>query len=207
MKKKNVLTMALSVSLVGVIAVGGTLAYLTSTTATVTNTFYGSDGIKMTLDEAPVDPDTGKVTTGERRTSNTYNNVLPGVDYDKDPTVHVTEVPDDGADVYVVIKGLPDSTKNYTVDYELNSKLDSVAGYTNLYKYDEVVDSAQDIVVFDGIKFDFDNDAANTEGFTIDQILVQAYAIQTGAEPEGTTVDAMAATALGATATTPAQVG
>lgn len=39
MKKRNVMTMALSLAMVGVIAVGGTLAYLTATDGSVTNTF------------------------------------------------------------------------------------------------------------------------------------------------------------------------
>ena len=56
MKKKNVLMTALSLTLVGVIAAGSTLAYLTSQSDTLTNTFtvgegYGTDGDGFYLDE------------------------------------------------------------------------------------------------------------------------------------------------------------
>ena len=48
MKKKNVLMMALSLCLVAVIAVGGTLAYLSDTDGAVTNTFQFAAGIDVT---------------------------------------------------------------------------------------------------------------------------------------------------------------
>ena len=57
MKMKNMLIGGMSLALVACISVGATLAYLTDTSDTVTNTFYGSDGISMTLTEAPVTPD------------------------------------------------------------------------------------------------------------------------------------------------------
>lgn len=209
MKKKNVLTMALSVSLVGVIAVGGTLAYLTSTTGPVTNTFTGSAGITMTLDEAPVDAN-GKETAGARRTENSYSNILPGEVYDKDPTVHITSVPANGADVYVVVKGA--TGDDYTVTFgEWNSKLTKVEGYTDLYKYTDVVEPSDitggkfDIKVFDTIEFNYDD-----ADVALNNVTVKAYAVQTGLSTEDLADDYesvadMAAEALDATKVTPAQ--
>ena len=44
MKKKNIMTAALSLSLVGVIAVGGTLAYFTDQAETKVNAFTTGKG-------------------------------------------------------------------------------------------------------------------------------------------------------------------
>ena len=59
MKKRNVMTMALSLALVGVIGVGGTLAYLSDTTNDVTNKFtMVTNGITLNLEET-AKPGTG----------------------------------------------------------------------------------------------------------------------------------------------------
>ena len=76
----------LAIVLVFAVAVGGTVAYLTST-ANVKNTFtVGSVNIK--LDEAKVTPDGKAVTPAERVTANDYK-LMPGHVYTKDPTVTV----------------------------------------------------------------------------------------------------------------------
>lgn len=88
MKLKKIALMATSMALVAALAVGGTLAYLTSTD-TVTNTFTVGQ-VKITLDEAKVGTD-GKALTGDsaaRVDKNDYK-LMPGHVYDKDPTVTV----------------------------------------------------------------------------------------------------------------------
>lgn len=190
MQKKNVLTMALSVSLVGVIAVGGTLAYLTSTTKEVTNTFTGSAGITMTLDEAKVGQD-GQAIEGsgaERVKENTYNNILPGVEYDKDPTVTLTSVPTGGVYVFARIEGL-DTTENdkYTVSADWSSQWAKVGdgdGVDGIYVYIGA-DPEADIVtvtgalddIFEHVTFTYDQ-ANGAAAPTIKKINVIAYAIQ-----------------------------
>ena len=87
MKKK--LMMALSLVLVAVMSIGGTLAYLTAQDE-VTNTFTVGN-VALKLDEAKVDPDTGKEITGddaERVKANEYK-IYPAAVLDKDPTVTV----------------------------------------------------------------------------------------------------------------------
>lgn len=101
MKRKNIVAMVTSLALVGVVAVGGTLALLTSNTPTVTNTFtIGNDypSNALTLDEADVE----QVTTAgadnyggyqeivaPRVTENYYENLVPETTLDKDPTFHL----------------------------------------------------------------------------------------------------------------------
>lgn len=84
--KKRTVALVLAIVLVFAVAVGGTVAYLTST-ANVKNTFtVGSVDIK--LDEAKVTPDGKAVTPAERVTANDYK-LMPGHVYTKDPTVTV----------------------------------------------------------------------------------------------------------------------
>lgn len=99
MKKKNVLMMAMSLVLVAVIAVGGTLAYLTSNTDTLTNTFAVGSGYD---DDDPANPalkldETAKPAQGnpteisDERTSDdiTYDAMYPGSIIAKDPTLRL----------------------------------------------------------------------------------------------------------------------
>lgn len=87
--KKKVFISVIAAALVLCCTIGGTLAWLTSTSDTVTNTFtVGNIGIK--LDEAKVGPD-GKALTDEhaaRVIANSYK-IYPGGTFDKDPTVTV----------------------------------------------------------------------------------------------------------------------
>lgn len=83
--RRILLLLACAVLLVS-LSVGATLAYLTSTTGTVRNTFtVGSVNIK--LDEAEVD-EYGQNANGRTSAGNAYK-LLPGHTYTKDPTVTV----------------------------------------------------------------------------------------------------------------------
>ena len=85
--KKRTVALVLAIVLVFAVAVGGTVAYLTST-ANVKNTFtVGSVDIK--LDEAKVNT-AGVVQGTDRVTANDYK-LMPGHTYTKDPTVTVLE--------------------------------------------------------------------------------------------------------------------
>ena len=86
---KKTLTVILALVLVVALSVAGTMAYMTSTTEEVKNTFsVGNVGI--TLDEAKVDPKTGKaIDDGVTRSQGNDYRLYPGMTYDKDPTVHV----------------------------------------------------------------------------------------------------------------------
>ena len=88
---KKILTIIIAVALVAAIAVGGTLAYLTSTAdnTVLQNTFVSDNTLlDITLNEAPVDSTTGLVTAGNRVTTNNYP-IIPGEIMDKDPLITV----------------------------------------------------------------------------------------------------------------------
>lgn len=133
MKKKNVLTMAMSVALVGVIAVGGTMAYLTARDDAVTNSFQFVTGdengkvITVKLEE-PKPTDIGTATIKEGGSADKgweYENVVPGQTLEKKPNVTVTAY----TPAYVYIKveegnvEIDDSTFN-----DEWTALDGVAG-------------------------------------------------------------------------------
>ena len=97
MKMRKILAMVMALALTAALAVGGTLAYLTSKD-TVVNTFTVGN-VNITMDEAPVDT-MGTVIAGDRRDTNDYH-LLPGHKYSKDPIVHVTAGSEDS---YLFVK-------------------------------------------------------------------------------------------------------
>ena len=127
MKRKSLLTLALSLSLVAVVSVGSTLAYLSTKTDVVTNTFtvgkYEQNA--LVLNEAPVNYIDGdwKEKEGERVTILTYDKLLPGSEVFKDPTVQLTE----GIDSYVFVHivGVDDLEQE---GMNLDRKTDSLGG-------------------------------------------------------------------------------
>lgn len=104
MKRKNMATMATCIALVGAVAVGGTLALLSTGPKTLTNTFTAGANYEdgdFLLKEHGVDPVITETTgypygsyqkngtvidgdsTGEK--GNTYGEIVPGTVLDKDP--------------------------------------------------------------------------------------------------------------------------
>ena len=65
MKKKSLLTMLLALTLVAVVGVGATLAYLSDSTGAMTNTFTVGSGIDITQDEEDIDYDYDKDDDGK----------------------------------------------------------------------------------------------------------------------------------------------
>ena len=103
MKKKSILLTLTAVVLAMAIGVGGTIAYFTSTTEDVKNTFTVGN-VAITLDEAKVTYADDKWTPDKsvpRVTENTYENVYPGAHLPKDPTIHVAT---NSQDAYVAMK-------------------------------------------------------------------------------------------------------
>ena len=97
-KAKKILVMVAALALTAALAIGGTLAYLTSTTGEVKNTFTAGN-VTIELNEGKVYEPNGEGTTaqnlgkftdnGETRVMANKYQVIPGNTYDKDPKVTV----------------------------------------------------------------------------------------------------------------------
>lgn len=125
-KLRRILLTVCSAALLVCVTVGATVAYLTST-ETVTNTFTVGQ-VKISLDEAKVGTD-GKAITGEgamRVQANSYK-LMPGGEYDKDPTIHID---DSSEEAYLRVKvAVTNTTK---VDALFQEKGYAEAGITSI---------------------------------------------------------------------------
>ena len=110
MKKFKALLVVACALLLVAASVFGTMAYLTSTD-TVTNTFTVGK-VKITLDEAKVNPDGTLVEGADRVKANSYK-LLPGHTYNKDPMV-------------TVLSGSESSYVKMTVTFSKASALDAI---------------------------------------------------------------------------------
>ena len=160
MTKKRIATLATCIALVGTVAVGGTLALLSSNTATLTNTFTIGSGYPdqaLTLDEDKV----AQVTTGttnfggyeaivgagaDRVAGQAYNNLVADTDLDKDPTFHLAA---NSPDSWIIAKvdGVGElKAKNITIKGDLPDdygwfKLNMETGnITELATYEDLAD-------------------------------------------------------------------
>lgn len=178
MKIRKALTLVTALALTAALAVGGTLAYLTAQTDTVTNTFTVGN-VSITLDEAKVDV-YGNVdeNTTDRVTANTYK-LIPGHEYIKDPIVTVEA---NSEDCYVFVKiendisGIEDSSNTIENQVTTTNGWTKLDGVTDVY-YQEVAASNEDqeLAVFGSFKIASDAEVADYSGKTID---ITAYAIQ-----------------------------
>ena len=83
--KKKLMAIALAVCVVAVLAAGASLAYFTDKTETADNVFTMGN-VKIALDETDLTKDDDSRTPA----GNTYENLYPGMEMVKDPTVHNT---------------------------------------------------------------------------------------------------------------------
>ena len=175
-KKKVILTVLCAVILV-VGSVLGTMAYLTSQTATANNTFTVGN-VKITLDEALVNDD-GTVVTGDnaaRVTKNTYK-LMPGHTYVKDPTIHVASGSEDCWLFVKVDNGISSIEDNSST---IASQM-AANGWTvidnnkNVYAYRSTVSAGNNISVFGEFKIDGNADTSTYTSATID---ITGYAVQ-----------------------------
>lgn len=100
MKKKSLITMLVALTLVAVVGVGATLAYLSSTTGTLTNTFTVGK-VSITQDEIDIDKITPDNENPRTTDGNDYTDIQPGDTLKKDPTVTVLA---NSSDCYVFMK-------------------------------------------------------------------------------------------------------
>lgn len=172
-KKKVFMTVLCAAALV-VASVLGTMAFLTSKDK-VNNTFTVGN-VAITLDEAKV-TDAGNPVEGADRVKANIYKLIPGHEYTKDPTVHVTANSEDSWVFIKVEDGLASIEDDTTVADQITGNgwtaLDGVAGV--YYKEYSSSTAATDLVVFETFKVKGDADVAQYANAKID---VTAYAIQ-----------------------------
>ena len=172
-KKKVFMTVLCAAALV-VASVLGTMAFLTSKDK-VNNTFTVGN-VAITLDEAKV-TDAGNPVEGADRVKANIYKLIPGHEYTKDPTVHVTANSEDSWVFIKVEDGLAAIEDDTTVADQITGNgwtaLDGVAGV--YYKEYSSSTAAPDLVVFETFKVKGDADVAQYANAKID---VTAYAIQ-----------------------------
>lgn len=185
--KKKTLILILSAALLVVASVGGTVAYLTATTNTLTNTFTTGAITSLTLSEQKVDPTTGHPATPAARIDTSTGNkqqdypLYPGAVLAKDPTVTVGA---DSVPCYVFVK-YTSNIPSAAADIALNSAWKLVAGTTDIYVYSNS-DSTPKIVANSASATDltplFTTISVKTSwdgtGATDPEISVKAYAHQ-----------------------------
>lgn len=182
--KSKALLMTLCAVLLVAASVLGTMAYLTSTTGEVKNTF-SIGKIDITLDEAKVNLDGVAVTPAERGNGNAYK-LVPGHTYTKDPTVHVTNLNSEDSWIFVKVEnGIAaiEATGDTMIAKQIEDKgwmkLTGVDGVENVYyrAYDKTSPN-KDFVVFN--RFTVKNDVSEDtlKGYQTASITITAYAIQ-----------------------------
>lgn len=193
MKKTKAILMALCAVLLVAASVMGTLAYLTSTD-TVTNTFTVGN-VKITLDEKDTDNDLNKadnvtVNSVIRDKANAYK-LLPGHEYEKDPTIHVASTSEDCYLFVKVVNGIAaieaadTDTSKTSIAAQMEAKgWDAVDAANGIYVYADAqgkpaaVTAGSDVVVFENFKISGDVDNTTLNTYNDKTIVVTAYAVQ-----------------------------
>lgn len=196
--KKKLLALILSVAVVASIAAAGTLAYLTSTSDVVTNTFTVGD-INIDLKEHEYKDG---VLTETEVTKNEYTRILPGQTLPKDPFVTVKADSEDCWLYVVVANGMNNVVKGAaTLDINENWELiegDDVLGF---YRYKLAVDSAstdQIFKVFDNMTINADLTNAEMADINEQAIVINAFAHQVEGVEQSVADAAAIETLLGA---------
>lgn len=151
--KKRTMTLVISLLLVALVAVGGTLAWLMDSTQTVTNTFTAGN-VDITLEE------TGTTEDADGNDNKTYK-MVPGTVLDKDPTVTVLA---NSEKCYLFVEVIESATLDTYIDYGI------AAGWTQLNEnvYYRVVDASTNAQAFDVIK------ASNADDAVVDKVTVKS---------------------------------
>lgn len=174
--RKALLTLCAALLLVSM-TVGATVAYLTSTTDVVENTFSVGN-VKITLDEAKVKLDGTYVSDATNRTDENEYKLMPGHTYIKDPTVHVDASSEEAWLFVKITNDIATIEDTTTIAEQMAANWTLVSGTDNVYAYKTTVTGGEDIVVFNGFKIKGDVKNEALAGFDGKTITVQAYAVQ-----------------------------
>ena len=206
MKKRKIMMSVMSAALVGVVAIGGTLAYLSSTTDKVTNTFNVGAGYEeegphtgLWLDETAKTSEKNPTQVSEKNRTEEgvdYTDLLPADVIAKDPTFHLTAGSTEsyvcakvtGLDALVASNFIVKADNNFDDKIsELNEKwvkVDDLDTLDGLYRYNVTVGGEKSYEMepmFQYIKFDADVDTARFEEIKaagLDDVTVYGVAVQ-----------------------------
>ena len=188
-KKKILVALALVGCAILLVAgsIAGTMAYLTSTTETVENTFTVGN-VSITLDETKVDAYGVVIENEDPVVKNEYK-LIPGHTYTKDPTIHVDADSEECWLFVKVVNGISDievaadatnaANESETIAEQMAAKgWTAVAGAANVYAYSVKVAAGSNIVVFDAFTIAGNADLDGDPDYSNATITVTAYAIQ-----------------------------
>ena len=174
--RNRILLTAIAALLLVAVAVGGTMAYLQASTTAVVNEFTPSN-INVKLEETP-NTDDGKWTA----------QLIPGVEYDKNPHVTVTGHKDNVASyLFVKVTGAADAATylddiNYFYEANTEWKELDATNYPGVYYLELTAEEAQAGVEVDlitgnkvKVKSDLNADVLATANFNLS---FQAWIIQ-----------------------------
>lgn len=177
--KSKALLMTLCAVLLVAASVLGTMAYLTSTTGEVKNTF-SIGKINITLDEADVDKYGVAATPATRGTGNEYK-LVPNHTYTKDPTVHVKGDSEDSYIFVKVVNGIEaiEAAGDTTIAAQIEKNWTKLDGVDNVYyqKYTKQ-NTDKDFVVFNSFTVKNDIIESTLETYQTASITITAYAVQ-----------------------------
>ena len=181
--KTKALVLALCAVLLVVATVFVTMAYLTSTTKDVTNTFTVGN-VKITLDEEDVDTDTNTddnvtVNNEVRDLANGYK-LIPGKTYDKDPTVHV-DATSENCYLFVKVENNISDIEAEKNNIEAQMKANGwtcIDEVNNIWAHKDIAKASDDVVVFEYFTVNDSIDNKILAGYQDKTIVVTAYAVQ-----------------------------
>ena len=169
--RNRILLTAVAALLLVVMAVGGTLAYLTDVTPVVSNTFTPAD-VHISLTETP-NQDDGTWTA----------QLIPGKEYMKDPIVTVDDALTN-VDLWVFVK-VEDTNASTYLDFEVSDEWDELIADSVYYRAWTDGTSTEDWYVLTGTTTNANGAVTVKSGLTADQLYnanaslsFTAYAIQ-----------------------------
>lgn len=178
-KLRKLLTLVSCAVLLVCVTIAGTVAYLTYTTEAVENTFTVGN-VAITLDEEDVDEyGVSYSETKDRVDANVYK-MIPGHEYKKDPTVHISE---GSEDCWVFVKVDINVTETSEASKTIASQL-TTNGWTcvdstnNIWGYNTMLsnEGTQNAVAFN--TFTLANTYASGTDVSGMSINITAYAVQ-----------------------------
>lgn len=188
-KMKRFALIAVCAALLVCVTIGATVAYLTSKTDEVVNTFTVGD-VKITLDEAKVTTDGTPVAGADRVKKNEYH-LLPGSQYTKDPTVHVDANSEDCIVFVTVDNGIaaieaPASDTYTPIETQMAANgWQKLLGHPGVYYMAAAdktlparIEASAELPVFANFMISYDADRAALQAKQNAEITIRAYAIQ-----------------------------